>query len=141
MSITQQCSKYMQMELVGPLLKAVIRNQRKFMADSFCGKIKKFSVRVFKALMLVGFSGLMAAAHAQTNQVGFWWKSSEPGWGLSVQQQGTSTFAAWFTYNAQAQPIWYTLTCTFNGNTCAGDLYTASGTPFYQISTSVVLQS
>jgi hypothetical protein len=90
----------------------------------------------------VGWVQWIDGCRARSNkQVGFWWKSSEPGWGLSVQQQGTSTFAAWFTYNAQAQPIWYTLTCTFNGNTCAGDLYTASGTPFYQISTSVVLQS
>jgi arylsulfatase A-like enzyme len=139
MSITKHRSKNFQMESVSPILQMTTRNQRYVTADSLHGKIHQLCVRVFKALMLVWFSGLMAAAHAQTNQVGFWWKSNEPGWGLSVQQQGTSTFAVWFTYNAQAQPIWYTLTCTFNGNTCAGDLYTASGTPFYQISTSANL--
>jgi uncharacterized protein (DUF1800 family) len=89
---------------------------------------------LFKALLCAAsMSALTTAAHAQTNQVGFWWKSNEPGWGLSVQQQGTSTFAVWYTYNAQAKPTWYTLSCTFNGSTCTGDLYTASGKPFYQI--------
>ena len=75
------------------------------------------------------------AAHAQTTQdlVGFWWKPTESGWGLTIQQQGARTFAVWFTYDPQRAPIWYTLDCAFSGATCAGDLYTATGTPLSQI--------
>ncbi|MEO8103741.1 MAG: DUF1800 domain-containing protein [Betaproteobacteria bacterium] len=81
------------------------------------------------------------AAHAQSAQdlVGFWWKPTESGWGLTLQQQGASTFAVWFTYDAQGTAIWYTLTCSFAGNTCAGDLYTGSGTPLLQITGSANL--
>jgi uncharacterized protein (DUF1800 family) len=80
------------------------------------------------AALVLTFS---ASAFAQTaNLVGFWWKSAEPGWGMSIQQQGTSTFAVWYTYDTQGVPIWYTLTCSFGtGSACAGDLYTAKGAP------------
>ncbi len=82
-------------------------------------------------LLLATFS---VAGHAQTaNLVGFWWKPTESGWGLSIQQQGARTFAVWFTYDAQAKPVWYTLDCAFTGNVCAGDLVTGSGTPLSQI--------
>jgi acetyl esterase/lipase len=77
---------------------------------------------------------LPSVAIAQTpNQVGFWYKPAEPGWGVSIQQQGTKTFAVWFTFDAQSKPIWHTLDCTFSNNVCAGDLYTGRGTPFAQI--------
>jgi len=82
-----------------------------------------------------------AAVHAQSAQdyVGFWWKPTESGWGLTLQQQGTRTFAVWFTYNAQSAPVWYTLDCAFAGSTCAGDLYTGTGTPLSQITGSANL--
>jgi arylsulfatase A-like enzyme len=133
MPIAKHDSKNMQTEVISSVLNVTTRNQCGFSPNSLRGKIHQFSVRIFKILILVWFSALISAAYAQTNQVGFWWKSSEPGWGLSVQQQGTNTFAVWYTYNTQAQPIWYSLSCTFSGSTCAGDLYTAAGTPFYQI--------
>jgi uncharacterized protein (DUF1800 family) len=73
-------------------------------------------------------------AHAQTpNLVGFWWKPNESGWGLSVQQQGSSTFAVWWVYGTDGKPTWFTLTCTFSGNTCAGTFFTATGVPFAQL--------
>jgi uncharacterized protein (DUF1800 family) len=82
-------------------------------------------------LLLAAF-GL--TAHAQTpNLVGFWWKPTESGWGVSIQQQGARTFAVWFTYDTQAKPVWYTLDCAFAGSVCAGDLVTGSGTPLSQI--------
>ncbi len=84
------------------------------------------------ACLLLASAGF--GAHAQSaNLVGFWWKPSESGWGVSIQQQGARTFAVWFTYDAQAKPVWYTLDCAFSGNTCAGDLITGSGTPLSQI--------
>ena len=88
-------------------------------------------LRAFACLLLATAS---IGAHAQSaNLVGFWWKPSESGWGVSIQQQGARTFAVWFTYDAQAKPVWYTLDCAFSGNTCAGDLITGSGTPLSQI--------
>ena len=88
-------------------------------------------LRAFACLLLATAS---VGAHAQSaNLVGFWWKPSESGWGVSIQQQGARTFAVWFTYDAQAKPVWYTLDCAFSGNTCAGDLITGSGTPLSQI--------
>ena len=88
-------------------------------------------LRAFACLLLATAS---VGAHAQSaNLVGFWWKPSESGWGVSIQQQGARTFAVWLTYDAQAKPVWYTLDCAFSGNTCAGDLITGSGTPLSQI--------
>jgi arylsulfatase A-like enzyme len=126
----------MQMQTVSPLLDVAEGPQRQAILDFLRGQIYQRCARAFKVLMLVWLSVLTTAAYAQTNLVGFWWKSSEPGWGLSIQQQGTNTFAVWYTYNAQAQPVWYLLNCTFSRDTCAGDLYTATGRPFYQITSS-----
>jgi hypothetical protein len=96
------------------------------------------SVRQCRATVLtisLVFSAMPATVvQAQTaNQVGFWYKPSEPGWGVSIQQQGARTFAVWFTYDADKKPIWHTLDCAFVSNVCAGDLYTGRGTPFAQI--------
>ena len=63
-------------------------------------------------LIVLLFVSVLAStkSYAQSaNQVGFWWKPTESGWGLSIQQQGTRTFAIWYTYNDQSVPIWHTL--------------------------------
>ncbi len=88
------------------------------------------------ALLIFTLGSLAAHAQAAQNLVGFWWKPTESGWGLTIQQQGARTFAVWFTYDAQSAPIWHTLDCAFAGSTCAGDLYTATGTPLSQITGS-----
>ena len=93
-------------------------------------------VRSITAFLILSLGCLAAQAQSTPNQVGFWWKPTESGWGMTIQQQGTRTFAVWFTYDAQSQPIWYTLDCAFSGNACAGDLYTATGTPLSQITGS-----
>jgi len=82
--------------------------------------------------LLLATIGLTAQAQTP-NLVGFWWKPTESGWGVSIQQQGARTFAVWFTYDAQAKPVWYTLDCAFASSVCAGDLVTGSGTPLSQI--------
>lgn len=93
---------------------------------------RSFAINAAASLMFV-----CGAAAAQTqspsSQTGFWWKPTESGWGLAVQQQASSTFAVWFTYDAKGAPVWYTLTCAFAGAACTGDLYTATGTPLLQI--------
>ncbi len=85
------------------------------------------------AILFLALTSIAAHAQSTANLVGFWWKPTESGWGVTIQQQGARTFAVWFTYDAQNQATWYTLDCAFTGNTCAGDLYTATGTPYSQI--------
>ena len=87
------------------------------------------------ALILLTLASLTASAQATQNIVGFWYKPSESGWGLSIQQQGTSTFGVWFTYDLQGATTFNTIQCTFTGNTCAGDIFTYTGIPLAQIST------
>jgi uncharacterized protein (DUF1800 family) len=76
--------------------------------------------------------------------VGFWWKPSNPTWGLSIQQQGQHSFAVWFTYNAQNKPVWYALTCAFVSagvdKNCVGDLVTGTGIPFANLTGSANAQ-
>lgn len=83
-------------------------------------------------------------AQTTPNQVGFWWKPSNPTWGISLQQQGTHTFALWFTYNVQGKPVWYALNCDFiknaNDSRCAGDLFTGTGTSVTKITASANAQ-
>ena len=38
-----------------------------------------------------------------------WWNPAESGWGISIHTKRTSFFAAWFVYDAQGVPTWYTL--------------------------------
>ncbi len=85
------------------------------------------------AMLMLSLASVSATAQSTQNLVGFWYKPSESGWGLSIQQQGTSTFAVWFTYDLQGAPTFNTLQCSFTGTTCAGDVYTYTGTPLARI--------
>ncbi len=38
-----------------------------------------------------------------------WWNPNESGWGISIHTKRRSFFAAWFVYDAQGVPVWYTL--------------------------------
>ena len=103
--------------------------------ETWFGRLHAIFVTL-SALLVLALGSTAVNAQAIQNYVGFWWKPSESGWGLTIQQQGARTFAVWFTYDAQSAPIWYTLDCAFAGTTCAGDLYTATGTPLAQITGS-----
>ena len=96
-------------------------------------------VATISAFLILALGSLAAQAQSTPDYVGFWWKPTESGWGLTIQQQGTRTFAVWFTYDVQSTPIWYTLDCAFAGSVCAGDLYTGNGTPLSQITGSANL--
>ncbi len=89
----------------------------------------------FAALLFLCVASMSASAQstATQNSVGFWYKPAESGWGLSIQQQGTRTFAIWFTYDLQGATTFYSLDCAFACNTCAGDVVTYTGTPLSQI--------
>ena len=92
---------------------------------------------LMSCLLLIALLLASVTAFAQsTNQVGFWWNPAESGWGLSIQQQGTRTFAIWYTFSDQSVPVWHTLDCAFAGTICAGDLTSGTGLPFAQIVTS-----
>ena len=45
-----------------------------------------------------------------TNYTGMWWNPQESGWGLSLHQGVThGLFGAWFVYDADGRPQWFTL--------------------------------
>jgi hypothetical protein len=59
-----------------------------------------------------------------------WWNPSESGWGLSVTQQGSVMFLAWFVYDDAGKPVWYVASnCAVNaaGTSCSGALYRTTG--------------
>ena len=99
-----------------------------------------------KLLLLIGLflAHSISFAENQSNQVGFWWKPTNPTWGLSIQQQGTHTLAIWFTYNTEHKPVWYSLGCDFvtqaNETACVGDIYTGTGVPFDKITSAANVQ-
>jgi uncharacterized protein (DUF1800 family) len=95
-----------------------------------------WSCAMLVVLLLTCVLGSTGSYAQSANQVGFWWKPTESGWGLSIQQQGTRTFAIWYTYSDQSVPTWHTLDCAFAGTVCAGDLTSGTGLPFSQITGS-----
>jgi hypothetical protein len=48
-------------------------------------------------------------AHAQWSDelTGLWWNPAEPGWGLSIHQQGDVMFASLLVYDRDGAPEWY----------------------------------
>ncbi|MEP6942612.1 MAG: choice-of-anchor D domain-containing protein [Betaproteobacteria bacterium] len=69
-----------------------------------------------------------------TNFQDLWWAApaaSEAGWGVNVTQQGPTIFATWFTYDADRNPLWLSVTATQTGaNTFSGALDRTTGPAF-----------
>jgi hypothetical protein len=62
-----------------------------------------------------------------------WWNPSESGWGLNLNQQGSTMFGTLFTYDASRAPLWLVMpggTLQADGVTFAGDLYRTTGPAF-----------
>lgn len=38
---------------------------------------------------------------------GLWWRAEEPGWGLSLSQQGEDLLPIWYTYDHDGSPVWF----------------------------------
>jgi serine protease len=76
-----------------------------------------------------------ANLNAATNYQDIWWVSpagSESGWGINFTHQGDTIFATWFTYGANGKPTWFVFAASqVVPRTFAGDVYTASGPPYY----------
>jgi len=68
-----------------------------------------------------------------TNYQDLWWTlgGAEPGWGVNLTQQGTTIFATWFTYDANHNPLWLSVTATQAGpNLYSGTLVLTGGPAF-----------
>ena len=58
---------------------------------------------------------------------GLWWNAGESGWGATITQQSNMMFVTMFVYDAAANPVWYTVSCTISGASCSGDLLKVRG--------------
>ena len=66
------------------------------------------------------------------NYQGLWWKPSEPGWGVSVAQQGDILFATLFTYDADGSGMWLAMADgkKTGPTTYSGTLFRTTGPSF-----------
>lgn len=83
----------------------------------------------------IAISALTMSTAAQANNYqDLWWNPNESGWGINISHQGDVMFATWFIYGANSQPTWIFLSRAersgASGNTFAGDIFQATGTPF-----------
>jgi hypothetical protein len=44
-----------------------------------------------------------------------WMTAGEDGWGVALTQDKGNIFAAWYAYNTDGAPVWYTAQCTLTG--------------------------
>jgi len=67
-----------------------------------------------------------------TNYQDMWWNPSESGWGISLAHEGSTIFAAWFTYDQNGAPMWmsFSATATQPNGPYTGTLYRTSGPAF-----------
>jgi hypothetical protein len=68
------------------------------------------------------------SAGAKANFTSLWWDPEEPGWGLAVSHQGSTTFGTLFTYDNRNNPIWMVMSngAQKSSGAFGGPLYRAS---------------
>jgi len=60
-----------------------------------------------------------------------WFNQGESGWGMAVTHRYDVMFLAWFVYDNTGKPMWYVgPSCTVSGNSCSGQLFSTTGSPF-----------
>ena len=62
-----------------------------------------------------------------------WWNPDESGWGLNLNQQGSTMFGTLFTYDANRTPLWLVMpagTLSADGQAFSGALYRTTGPAF-----------
>jgi hypothetical protein len=80
--------------------------------------------------------GLAVAAMASgtgmtPDPTGLWYDPAQPGWGLSIAQQGDTLFVVLFVYDANHNPQWFAASnVTSAGDGFAGPLYRTTGPAF-----------
>lgn len=68
------------------------------------------------------------AGSANGPMSGLWHHPDESGWGGTITQQYGKIFAAFYTYESNGTPVWYTVSdCPLSGNGCSGALYKVNG--------------
>jgi hypothetical protein len=79
---------------------------------------------------------LASVANAQTsaNHTAIWWNASESGWGLNLNQQGNTIFAAWYTYGTNNEPLWlFANAQKSDSGVFVGKVVRSTGVPLAQI--------
>ncbi|QJR11732.1 hypothetical protein DSM104443_02814 [Usitatibacter rugosus] len=70
------------------------------------------------------------AVALQTDYTDLYYNSAEPGWGVTISNQGDVFFVAWYVYDETGHPQWFIASsCNVTGNGCAGTLYKVTGPP------------
>ena len=63
---------------------------------------------------------------------GMWWNPAESGWGIHFTQRSGNVFAAWYTYDGNGNPKWYTApNCKLIGTSCSSLVYDVHGPVFF----------
>jgi hypothetical protein len=95
---------------------------------------KQITHEIFGPLPICIFGSQTDLALA-TNYQDMWWNPSESGWGISLTHQGSTIFAAWFTYDQDGTPIWlsFTATPTQQIGAYSGTIFRASGPAFFTV--------
>ena len=71
------------------------------------------------------------AASATPNYTDMWWNPAESGWGINLNHQSDTIFAALFTYAADNKGLWLVATALKQANgSYTGPLYRGVGAPF-----------
>jgi hypothetical protein len=92
-----------------------------------------------KAIVLQAFGPVPACSWGTqpdltkaTNFQDLWWAGAAgDGWGVNLTQQGTTIFATWFTYDANRNPLWLSVTATQTAaKTYSGTLLRTGGPAF-----------
>jgi len=83
----------------------------------------------------IGYSPTTIFTVAGPNYQGLWWNApagSQPGWGLAIDHQGDTLFAAWFTYGSTGAGQWLVMpnAARASDSTYSGDIYRTTGPAF-----------
>ncbi|MEO8741360.1 MAG: S8 family peptidase [Casimicrobiaceae bacterium] len=98
-------------------------------------QVKSIELQVFGPVPTCVW-GAQADLTTATNYQDLWWAASgqESGWGINLTHQGTSIFATWFTYDANHNPLWYSVTAAQTAAaTYTGSLIRTSGPAFNSV--------
>lgn len=76
------------------------------------------------ALQRFDFAPATAATMPAYDYSDLWYKADEPGWGLSMTQQGEYAFLAWYVYDSQGRSRWLTVPAARFARAAAGDMFT-----------------
>ena len=100
-------------------------------------KMNKAAVAMALALAIVPVANAqvgtpLAGVGAVSQDVSdLWWNPSESGWGMQVNQMGSTVFATLYVYDASGRPTWYTAELSAQGNgQYTGPVYSSTGPSF-----------